>query len=226
MTSATRRIRPWPVLASLLFAGLAEPPLEAAQAEPDGRAGLHLVWFDVSRAAPGAFDAASAEVSSLMDKAGIPVNWRRARSGNLFAHELGVIVLDVRPPRVGLGGDVLGATRRTAGAPRAVWIYLPNILATLRRHLGGRPLALLGDRHVVGRALGRVVVHELVHVLAPDVAHGSGLMAARLGTALLAERRAGLSGGVAHRLRAAVAARAPLSVAQAATAGAAAAGLQ
>jgi hypothetical protein len=57
-------------------------------------------------------------------------------------------------------------------------VYVPNV----SRALGLRTFALVEsprDQRDLGTALGRVVAHEVVHALAPEVPHGDGLMAAR-----------------------------------------------
>jgi hypothetical protein len=68
----------------------------------------------------------------------------------------------------------------------------------------------MAQRREFGLALGRVVVHELVHALAPQRPHvKGGLMADRMGRALLLASDIVIDAGTSEALRAAVSGRAP-----------------
>jgi hypothetical protein len=149
---------------------------------------LRLAWSDPSGAAAGLEVFVRGEAASLIEAMGVRVRWRRAASNELArADEVRVILLD-RPATHDSGLLVLGATPpRFAGAPH-VWIHVPSVRATLGIPAGRAPSAMGAlERRVLGIALGRVVAHELVHAVAPGVAHGRGLMSASfVGRALIA----------------------------------------
>ena len=79
----------------------------------------------------------------------------------------------------------LGVAVGDPGGPRSIFLSVGAVGRALRWHGAGKgrragpkngPAALR-----FGRALGRVLAHELVHAIAPDCPHtGSGLMSARL----------------------------------------------
>ncbi len=148
---------------------------------------LHLAWADPSGAAGGLEALVREEASSLLETMGVHTRWRRAASDELArAGEVRVIFLD-RPATRDGGILILGATPPSFAVAPHVWIHVPSVRATLGVPTG-RPLRALGvlERRVLGVALGRVVAHELVHAIAPEVPHGRGLMAASLGSRALA----------------------------------------
>ena len=60
---------------------------------------------------------------------------------------------------------------------RAAWILVPQVRASL-----GLPAErVAGEGPILGRALARVMAHELIHLLAPELPHApAGLMKATL----------------------------------------------
>lgn len=134
-----------------------------------------LVWVDPTGAAVGIDGAAREEAASLLRKMGISVSWRRASPGEpAQGGEVRVILLD----RGGVGASgmpILGATPTRVEAAPFVWVHVPNVRAVMGIRPQG-PLATveLPALRALGMALGRVVAHEVVHVLAPSVPHGTG----------------------------------------------------
>jgi hypothetical protein len=106
---------------------------------------------------------------------------------------------------------VLGATPREARTYPVVWIHVPGVRATLRLAVDadGTPMPAR-DRRALGVALGRVIAHEVVHVVAPGLSHGRGLMARALTRRELTAPRISFEPRVALVVRAAVRA-APLA---------------
>jgi hypothetical protein len=148
---------------------------------------LRLAWTDPGGAAGGLEPFVREEASSLLEAMGVRARWRRAASDELArAGEVRVIFLD-RPATRDGGLLVLGATPPSFAVAPHVWIHVASVRATLGVP-PGRSLRAMGvlERRVLGVALGRVVAHELVHAIAPDVPHGRGLMAASLGSRALA----------------------------------------
>ena len=155
----------------------------AASAEPPPAVGptLSLVWYDPARVAWGADLVARAAAAELLTRVGVSVSWRHGAAGEVTgADEVWVILID-SGPRQPSGTLVLGATRARRGNARVLWVRVPNVVAAVGvPH--ARPVRLLPpeDLRTVGVALGRVIAHEVVHVLAPSLPHGSGLMSGSL----------------------------------------------
>jgi hypothetical protein len=140
------------------------------------------------------------EVGVVLAPAGLPCAWRSAEPGaETSLGELRVIFLRSTGLGADRGGTALGRT--ALGIPvAATWVYVPNVALAL----GLEPDANQGSfeaQRRVGIALGRVVAHELVHVLAPEREHAqAGVMRRTLGAFHLASGRPTLEEGDAEAL--------------------------
>jgi len=82
-----------------------------------------------------------------------------------------VIALWRQPSALGQN-RVMGLVLRDHAAPSPAWVFMDSVRATL-----GRPTR----ESELGRAVGRVVAHEVIHALAPGHPHAAGgLMASTL----------------------------------------------
>jgi hypothetical protein len=138
-----------------------------------------IVWVDVARLSPMARDAALREASEVLARVGLAPRWRVTAPGAVLSDDRLVVVL-VAEDRAGSGrtGRVLGACRRQQRA--RVWIYLENVAWTLGMPDVRRPRP--GEALRIGRAIGRIVAHEVIHAAAPDLGHARhGVMAASFG---------------------------------------------
>ena len=151
-----------------------------ASAAAETREPVHLVWMDPARTAVGVDALARDEARSLLRKLGVSASWRRGEAGEVARPaEVRVILLD-RGIDQAPGIPILGATpSHFEGAP-FVWVHVPNVRAAAGLRPAGSGLADLLSARAFGIALGRVVAHEIVHALAPSVAHGTGLMSGKL----------------------------------------------
>jgi hypothetical protein len=179
---------------SFVAAGAFLDPLSAASA-PAGEVlnlparKLVLVWYDAYQMAPQSFEILSQEVDQVFYPLGVAVEWKLGRqgansgpsAGNAAFGEIMVILLPTDPVGWGLGKDVMGVVMGEEVPRRAIYLFYPAVARTL----GYQPK---GERSIqpkwirdVGRALGRVVSHELVHALAPEQPHAAdGLMSCQL----------------------------------------------
>jgi hypothetical protein len=148
---------------------------------------LSLVWVDVAGVARFAFPEAARETLDLLRRMGVRATIRAGDTRSVSGgSELIVVVLPARTPGTRLDHSVMGATHRAPDGVRAIWVYAAGVATTLGLGTGGGPLWSLPQRREFGRALGRVVAHELVHAIAPARPHvKGGLMSARMGRALL-----------------------------------------
>lgn len=162
----------------------------AAPAAAGGRecaVDARLQWVDVTRLAPFAYRAMAAEARRVLAQNGICADLVRASVAAVRTKgEIGVILLRSMGGS-GRGRRVMGATRSHDPGNSAVWIYFDEVVSALG--LGDRsPDSWSGpERQQIGRALGRVAAHEIVHVLLPDRPHDpAGLMAPTFGRRELA----------------------------------------
>jgi hypothetical protein len=209
------------VLAAVLFGGGRDPAASAADAERslpfsrDARAPLgeapraeaprlRLVWIDVLGVAPYAFQNAARETSAILADAGVAAAWTLGDATTVTSgDELKVVLMAGVGNGARLPEHVMGGTRGGARS-HTTWIYLSNVIWALGLQDKGPRRLSLQEEAQVARALGRVVAHEIVHAVAPDVAHRhGGLMAETLGRGFLMQARAFLAPAEGKALRAA-----------------------
>jgi hypothetical protein len=140
---------------------------------------LSLVWFDAYQLFPSPFESLSAEVERIFAELGVGVRWEMG--GEVLDGEetiddplrLYVVLLPTEPSTWGLGEHVMGAATHGKGKKGSVYLFYPQIINTLGFDAMNAP----GGTERLARAIGRIVVHELVHVLAPHHPHtDTGLM--------------------------------------------------
>jgi hypothetical protein len=144
-----------------------------------------VAWIDPEGSLTDAGDAAMVEeVEAVFGSIGIETEVVSAAPGQPIAAGDGMVVPVVarrRQPSSVRPDRVMGLVLRDHVAPSPAWIFMDNVRATL----GGGATA--GE---LGRAVGRVVAHEVIHALAPSHPHASGgLMAPTLGRLGLLGRR-------------------------------------
>lgn len=170
--------------------GVPAPRELVSEPAPSGPLAVRLAWMDPARAAAGADGIARAETRALLKRMDVLVTWRIGEPGEVARPgEVRVILLDRAAARAS-GAPILGATpSHFEGAP-FVWVQVPNLRATVGLR-PEEPLATVDMRLVraFGVALGRVVAHELVHVMAPSAPHGKGLMSEKLSRSQLTAGR-------------------------------------
>jgi hypothetical protein len=181
-------------------------PLSAASRTEAPTVRLRTAGFDLVHLNALTGEVMIRELNRLLAAAETRVEWRWAPPGTEAApDELRVVFLD-SPARGTLAGyPILGTTATGhSGPPPIVWIHYPTVV----RVLGLRAESLAGSFFAMrglGVALGRVVAHELVHALAPEVPHTTGLMApglrpqALLGPPLVFDARSATTFGAAAR---------------------------
>jgi len=117
------------------------------------------------------------EVIQIFADAGIAAEWteltRDALASPDDAIPVVVVLTTARPERWGLAPNTLGAVMGRGGPVRCVYVFHEEVVRTLQ--LPRRRSS--GDFHSLGRAIGRVAAHEIVHALTPDRPHSRvGLM--------------------------------------------------
>jgi hypothetical protein len=152
-----------------------------AQADESGAPCLSLVWVDVAGTAPWAFPGAAGEVEAFLGRMGVRGLVRRGDvHGMRSAPDVIVVLLPRRPANSQVSERAMGATSTNPGSSRSLALFASEVARTLGLTFlaGGWSIT---ERRDFGVALGRVVVHELLHAMVPDHPHArTGLMAACL----------------------------------------------
>jgi len=188
---------PWLILAT--WSLVAQAP---AGAEPQSAADVRLraAEIDFARLAGLTRSVMRHELGVLLAPASLALSWRTSRpSEETDADELRVVLLRSS----GVGGDQ-GALASTSlgGLVPTVWVYVPSVTHALDLELDAVATSLEAQR-LVGVALGRVLAHEVVHLLAPDVEHAdTGVMRSRLHAFYLTRGRPALEADCASALAA------------------------
>jgi hypothetical protein len=162
---------------------------------------LRLAWVDIQASVPFAYVAAGREVRRLLADIGVRVQLRRGRQGDVSGDEIHVVLLGERPASPTLSNRTMGATVKDRTV-KTVWVFVPNVAWSLR--IPEEPPWTLCQRRELSQALGRVITHELVHVLAPDCPHSTGLMSAVLARDTLLRAGLRLDRSLATQFRAAL----------------------
>lgn len=172
---------------------------------------VRLAWLDPAGIASGTEVVVQREVAKLLREMGVEVLWRPGDSREpARPGELRVIFLN-RPAQAPRGVAVLGATPASHPGERLVWVHLPSVRAAtaLGPRTGPERDPLSARR--LGIALGRVIAHEIVHAVAPALAHGGGLMAACLNRHMLTAASIAVDPQLGFAIRTALAGATPVS---------------
>ncbi len=164
-----------------------------------------LVWVDPASAAFGAEPLVRPEVARLLRVMGVTASWRRGEPHELARPgELRVNFLDRAAERE--HRPVLGATPASFQGEPFVWVHVPSVRAAagVSSQRTGPSLDPHSTRRL-GMALARVIAHEIVHAVAPELPHGSGLMSARLDRGMLTDASIAIDPLVGHAVRGALA---------------------
>jgi hypothetical protein len=199
-------------------AGPDPEPVETPAAAPCAtNTRLGLVWSDPLGALPVSPEQIAREVERIFCSLGVQIDWKSIGTVDAAADEIVIVFLDREPPG-NVASRAMGVTsRKEKNGARALWVMLPN----LRRTLGLDPKPGRGyagfPEGLLARAAARVVAHEVLHVLAPNLPHGpKGLMSASLGRGQLVGESLGLDAGSQGALREALGTQwAPAQVARA-----------
>lgn len=193
------------ILLALLLASSASGLERAAGDAIDapGRERLSLTWFDAWGLCQLAVRGATEEVKRILSEAGVEAEWMRIEDALASGRpRLSILLIDVEPEAWGLAAHSLGAAKGEGGRRDAVLIFTPNVIRA-----AGHPVERGGCETVrmqaqIGRALARVIVHEIVHAVAPGHPHSEGgLMNPSLSPAALLQSSAEVDPACARTFR-------------------------
>ncbi len=135
---------------------------------------LELVWLDSHGLFPD-FERVRSEAEPIFRDLGVEVEWevgsdpRPAISGTAGVQ---VVLMPSEPSGWGIAANAMGVVLLPSRSQQhSVFLFYPPILRNVG--LGRRAGSMLNprERRDVARALARVVVHEVVHAVAPNLSH-------------------------------------------------------
>jgi hypothetical protein len=151
----------------------------AALVAPRTTPAPQVVWIDLAGVPAAAQEAARHEAAAVLEDVGLTPRWRVGAAQDLLGpHDLPVVLL--RHDHSARKGHqrVLGACTPRSGSPRA-WVYLENLAWAMGVPAYDGPMTLQQSARL-GRAIGRIVAHEVIHAVAPALGHASsGVMSPR-----------------------------------------------
>jgi hypothetical protein len=151
------------------------------RAERDSaRPRLTLAFVDYARLPPAMLAAVQAETVALVAAMGVQGDVRTLAPGtDLDPSAVTLILMDGEAPARAMEG-VMGAVQRQGVLP-ALWIYSANVAVGSRLGWRARDSWSARDQDAFARAMARVAVHEVVHLVCRWRQHDrEGLMAAVL----------------------------------------------
>jgi hypothetical protein len=157
---------------------LASEAVEAPRGVCEGTPRLALVFRDETSIGLDV-GTVEQEVRQIFASAGIALDWRLSTTETTPPEGEITVLFRARPESAMLDESTLGAVNRNAnGIARVFLSGLERILGVrVSREQGLRPAA----RQRLARTLGRVLAHEVVHVVAPGLGHTPhGLMEANM----------------------------------------------
>ena len=148
---------------------------------------IHLVWYDPYALVPAAAqDSIRSEVETLFERNGINVRMHFARKGDadvLPRRRINVIVSPAEGHRFGVAANSMAAAVGMRSSGYTIFLFHLSVRRALGHQSARSTPRQLAELSV---AIGRIVAHELVHVLAPERGHTpSGLMSRQLTRKLL-----------------------------------------
>ncbi len=162
---------------------------------------LELIWLDAHGLFPG-FERVSAEAEPIFRDLGVPVQWevgtdpRPATAGET---RIQIVLMPSEPTGWGISANAMGVVLLPDRSQQhSVYLFYPPILRNAG--LGRRAGSMLQphERRDLSRAIARVLVHEVIHAIAPNLSHADeGVMHDALLVSALLKREIAID----HRTR-------------------------
>jgi hypothetical protein len=156
-----------------------------------------VVVVDLAHVEGVPLKVAVAEVDSALDPLRLRVSWTLAKAGKpIPLSPIRVVLLGRRP--CGREKNVFASVQPASDAT-TIWVCVPNLMAAPAVR---RPDRSWADPRLLGVGLGRVILHEIIHLADPGLEHGkSGLFCATLNKKGLVGARAEIEPAAEEALR-------------------------
>lgn len=154
---------------------------------------IHLVWLD-PHGLFSDFERARDEADVVFRDLGVSVRWELGtdpRPSTCDEARVQAVLMPSEPSGWGIAPNAMGVVLLPdRSRPESVFLFYPAILRSVG--LANKKGSMLNprERKDLVRAIGRVLVHEIVHAIAPGLSHADeGLMHEALLSASLLKRR-------------------------------------
>ena len=138
--------------------------------EPAAPPPLSLLIFNAADTHPLVMKVAREEVESILDGIGVSIEWTDTTAATRVPNRfhVKVMVMPKDPTGWNLAFNTLGVTYIVEEVPDTIYVFMPVVEAVVADHRFPQK---------IGEAVGRVIVHELAHVMNPARGHAeAGLM--------------------------------------------------
>jgi hypothetical protein len=135
---------------------------------------LQIVWIDAHGLFPDS-ERVRSEADSIFGDLGVTVRWEVGtdpRPSSAGALRIQAVLMPSEPSGWGLSPNAMGVVLLPQRDPQnSVFLFYRPILRNVG--LGGVTGSMLKprERRDIARAMGRVLVHEIVHAVAPNLSH-------------------------------------------------------
>lgn len=168
----------------------------AAASSAEDRRTLELVWLDHQGLFPD-FERVRSEADAIFHDLGVAVSWGVAtdpRPSTAERVRIQIVLMPSEPSTWGLSPKAMGVVLLPDRSQQSsVFVFYRPLLRNLGLGKNGDSMLRPSERRDVARALGRVVVHEVIHAVAPNLSHSDeGLMHGALLAGALSKRKIGV----------------------------------
>jgi hypothetical protein len=164
----------------------------AARLNGEDRRKLDLVWLDAHGLFPD-FDRVRVEADAIFSDLEVSVGWEVGTDPGPSAagvRRIRVVLMPSEPSGWGISPNAMGVVLLpNRGRQGSVYLFYRPILRNIG--LGGREATMLTprERRDTARAIARVLLHEVIHAIAPRLSHADeGVMHDSLLMGALARR--------------------------------------
>jgi hypothetical protein len=148
--------------------------LWAATAKGEQARTLELVWLDAHGLFPD-FDRVRSEADPIFRDLRVAVRWEVGSDPRPFSADevrIQIVLMPSEPAGWGISPSAMGVVLLAERARQnTAYLFYPPILRNVG--LGRKAGAMLNprERRDVARAVARVLVHEVIHTIAPNLSH-------------------------------------------------------